>query len=51
MQVIKDADPAGKAEIYSQLGLTLAYHQNEKRVEAEARPAQVMYVGTRPRGT
>lgn len=51
MQVIKDADPAGKAEIYSQLGLTLAYHQNEKRVEAEARPAQVMCVGTCPRGT
>jgi site-specific DNA recombinase len=31
MQVIKDADPADKAEIYSQLGLTLTYHPNEKR--------------------
>lgn len=50
MQVIKDAVPADKAEIYSQLGLTLTYHPNEKRVVAEARPAQVMYVGAYPRG-
>jgi hypothetical protein len=49
MQVIKDADPADKAEISSQLGLTLTCHPNEKRVEAGARPAQVMYAGTCPR--
>jgi len=51
MQAIKDADPADKAEIYSQLGLTLTYHPNEKRVVAEARPASIMYVGACPRGT
>jgi hypothetical protein len=51
MQVIKDAGPADKAEIYSQLGLTLTYRPNEKRVVAEARPAQVMYAGLCPRGT
>ncbi|MGH3251922.1 MAG: recombinase family protein [Trebonia sp.] len=50
MQVLKDADPADKAEIYSQLGLTLTYHPNEKRVVAEARPASIMYVGACPRG-
>jgi hypothetical protein len=50
MQVIKDADPADKAEIYSQLGLTLTYHPDEIRVVAEARPASIMYVGACPRG-
>jgi hypothetical protein len=41
MRVLKDADPADKAEIYGQLGLTLTYHPNEKRVVAEARPASM----------
>ena len=50
MRVIKDADPADKAEIYSQLGLTLTYHPDEKRVVAEARPASLVYVGACPRG-
>jgi hypothetical protein len=50
MQVLKDADPADKAEIYSQLGLTLTYHPDEKRVVAEARPASIMYIGACPRG-
>jgi site-specific DNA recombinase len=50
MQVLKDADPADKAEIYGQLGLTLTYHPDEKRVVAEARPASIMYVGACPRG-
>lgn len=50
MQVLKDADPADKAEIYSRLGLTLTYHPNEKRVMTEARPASIMYVGACPRG-
>lgn len=49
MQVLKDADPADKTEIYSRLGLTLTY-PNEKRVVTEARPASVMYVGACPRG-
>jgi hypothetical protein len=48
MRVLKDADPADKAEIYGQLGLTLTYHPNEKRVVAEARPAS-MYVKVCPR--
>ena len=50
MQVLKEADPADKAEIYSQLGLMLTYHPTEKRVAAEARPASIMYVGACPRG-
>jgi site-specific DNA recombinase len=49
IQVLKDADPADKAEIYSQLGLTLTYHPNEKRVVAETRPSSIMYVGACPR--
>jgi len=43
-------DRADKAEIYSQLGLALTYHPNEKRAVAEARPTQVMYVGFLVRG-
>jgi site-specific DNA recombinase len=50
MRVLKDADPADKAEIYGQIGLTLTYHPNEKRVVAEARPATIMYVAACPRG-
>jgi hypothetical protein len=49
MQVLKDADPADKAEVCSQLGLTLTYHPNEKRIVAEARPASIMYLGACPR--
>jgi len=36
MQVLKHAGPADKAAIYRQLGLTLTYHPDEKRVVAEA---------------
>ena len=50
MQVIRDAEPADKAAIYSRLGLTLTYHPNKKRVVAEARPASIMYVEACPRG-
>jgi hypothetical protein len=50
MRVLKDAGPTDKAEIYAQLGLTLTYHPDEKRVVAEARPATIMYVGACPRG-
>jgi hypothetical protein len=50
MRVLKDADPADKTEIYGQLGLTLTYHPNDRRVVAEARPETIMYVGACPRG-
>lgn len=50
MQVLQDADPADKAEVYSRLGLTLTYHPEDKRVIAEARPETIMYVGKCPRG-
>ena len=42
MQVLRDADPADKAEVYSHLGLTLTYHPEDKRVLAEARPETIM---------
>jgi hypothetical protein len=42
MQVLNEADPAGRAEVSGRLGLTLTYHPNEKRVAAEARPASIM---------
>jgi hypothetical protein len=47
---LHNVDPADKAELYSRLALTMTYHPNEKRVAAEARPAQIMYVGACPRG-
>jgi hypothetical protein len=40
-QVIHDADPRDKAEIYSQLGLRLTYHPGQAAVLAEARPGPV----------
>jgi hypothetical protein len=40
MRVLKDADPADKAEIYGQLGLTLTYHPNEKPPVAAIRICQ-----------
>lgn len=49
MQALKDADPADKAEVYRQIGLTPTYHPQEKRVAAEARPNSIMYVGVCPR--
>ena len=47
--VLKDAEPADKAEVYGRLGLTLTYHPQDKRVVAEARPKSIMYVGACPR--
>jgi hypothetical protein len=32
MRVLRDADPADEAEVYSRLGLTLTYHPEGKRV-------------------
>jgi hypothetical protein len=49
VQVLKDADPADKAKVYSRLGVTLTYHPRDRRVNAEARPNSIMYVGECPR--
>ncbi len=50
IRVLRDADPADKAEVYSRLGLTLTYHPGGKRVIAEVRPNLGVYVGECPRG-
>ncbi len=50
MSVLAKADPADKTEIYAQLGLTLTYQPEEKKVIARARPPDSMYVRTCPRG-
>ena len=44
-QVIGDADPADKAEIYTQLGLTLKYRPQKRLVEATVRPSLHMRKG------
>jgi hypothetical protein len=49
MTVLSEADPADKAEVYQQLGLSLTYDPAAKRVKAEARPESIMYVGKCPR--
>ncbi len=49
MNVLAQADPADKAEIYAQMGLTLTYQPEEKKVIAKARPLDSMYVRTCPR--
>ena len=38
MRVLRDADPADKAEVYSRPGLTLTYHPGGKRVIAAECP-------------
>jgi hypothetical protein len=43
-------NPADKAEVYQQLGLTLTYDPAARRVKAEGRPESIMYVGKCPRG-
>ena len=50
IQVLKEADPADKAEVYSRLGLRLTYHPGGKRVIAEVRPDLGVYVRECPRG-
>jgi site-specific DNA recombinase len=47
--VLADADPAKKAETYSQLGLTLKYRPAERTVQVAARPMGPMYVRKCPR--
>jgi hypothetical protein len=49
MQVLRDADPADKAEVYSRLGLTLTYHPQNRLVKVEVRPEMFMYIGKCPR--
>ncbi len=39
-RLLKDADPADRAELYQQLGLRLAYDNEKRLVMAEARPHQ-----------
>jgi hypothetical protein len=44
-QIVRDADPADKAEIYTQLGLTLKYRPQKRLVEATVRPGPHMCKG------
>jgi hypothetical protein len=39
VQVIRDADPADKADLYAQLGLTLTYRPQKRLVEASVTPS------------
>jgi site-specific DNA recombinase len=38
-QVLRDADPNDKSEIFRQLGLKLTYHPGRRLVEAKIQPA------------
>ena len=49
MNVLNEADQADKTEIYAQLGLTLTYQPEEKKVIARAKPLDAMYVRACPR--
>jgi len=45
VQVIRDADPADKADLYTQLGLTLTYRPQKQLVEATVTPGLHMCKG------
>jgi site-specific DNA recombinase len=45
VQVIRDADPADKADLYAQLGLTLTYRPQKRLVEASVTPSLHMCKG------
>jgi hypothetical protein len=45
VQVIRDADPADKAELYTQLGLSMTYRPQERLVEAAVTPSLHMCKG------
>lgn len=45
-RVVRDADPADKAEIYTQLGLTLTYQPGRRLVEATIQPDLSMRKGS-----
>jgi hypothetical protein len=51
LAVLRDADPADKAQIYTNLGLRLTYQPGQNKVIAEAAPPAIMYEGSCPRGT
>jgi site-specific DNA recombinase len=44
-QVVRAAEPADKAEIYAQMGLTLRYQPESRLVEATVKPEQAMCKG------
>jgi hypothetical protein len=50
VQVIRKADPADKADLYAQLGLTLTYRPQKRLVEASIIPSLHMCKGFVPRG-
>jgi len=50
ISVLATADPADKAEVYTQLGLTLTYQPHQQKVIAQAAPLGYMYVRKCPRG-
>jgi site-specific DNA recombinase len=45
VQVIRDADPADKAELYARLGLTMTYRPQKRLVEATVMPSLHMCKG------
>jgi hypothetical protein len=48
-QVVCEADPADKADIYAQLNLTLTYQPGQRLVEATVKPGLNMRKGSCPR--
>ena len=50
LRVLRDADPADKACIYTELGLRLTYQPGRKTVIAEATAPAIMYKTECPRG-
>jgi hypothetical protein len=50
LDLLREADPADKAKIYSGVGLRLTYDPSRRKVLAEARPTAIMYEGSCPRG-
>ncbi|WP_432045590.1 hypothetical protein [Streptomyces asiaticus] len=50
LSVLRQADPADKAEVYRQLGMHLTYDHETQTVLAETRPAPSMCVVKRVRG-
>ena len=45
VQIIRDADPADKADLYAQLGLTMTYRPQKRLVEATVTPSLHMCKG------
>ncbi len=40
-QVLAEADPKDKAEVYADLGIAVTYDPDQRKVVAEARPSSV----------